>query len=295
MKVLIAGSGSYLASFLIPHLVQNGHEVTCLVRDKKYFLSQNKFYDIKVLQGDLLRKAFIEPFPEDTDVAFYLAGRLIQTTGFAGLEALSAQNFMQALAQTNCRQLLATCELNSLTKQHVDDILDSGNAAFTNLRLSMLIGEDSIALRLFDGLTRNKNIIITSAWANAQIQPVYIDDVLTYIDGCLLNEATFNKRLDICGPEVMSFKQMVYDYLSIFRAGKHHILSLPVLNANLAAYLANFLAPLNYPEAKSLLENLKYDSVSRDNRIWDIIPHVCVNFKQSLIFLHDHTGHTVRA
>jgi nucleoside-diphosphate-sugar epimerase len=101
MKILLAGSNSYIATRLIPYLLDKGHEVICVARDKKYFLAHNRYRGMHVLNGDLLRSHSIEPFPKDIDAAYYLANRLTQTSGFAGLEALSAQNFMDALNKTH--------------------------------------------------------------------------------------------------------------------------------------------------------------------------------------------------
>src|ERR1700759_1846064 len=164
MKILLAGSNSYIATRLIPYLLDKGHEVICVARDKKYFLSQNKQKGIQVLNGDLLRARSIEPFPVKIDAAFYLANRLTQTSGFAGLEALSAQNFMDALNKTHCTQLITTGELNNPTRHHIEDILASGRCNLTGLQLSMVIGGGSIPMELFGALTNNTPIVITNAW-----------------------------------------------------------------------------------------------------------------------------------
>ena len=295
MRILLAGSNTYIAGCLIPYLLQNGHEVICLARDKKHFMSQKKHEGAQVIQADLLRNAAIEPFPVDIDVALYLGGRLTQTTGFAGLEALSAQNFMNALNQTDCRQVITTSDLNNPKIQVADEILAGGRAAFTCLQLSMVIGEGSLAMELFDALTHHTTTVITSAWAAAQIQPVYINDVLSYLKNCLLNAATFGNRLSVCGPEVFSFKQMLSDYCAAFKPGKKNILVLPALGTRLASYIANFLSPLSYPEAQNLLANLHYNSVSDDTRIWDIGPQQYVSFKQSLKLIHDQSKLSIPA
>ena len=295
MKVLIAGSNSYIATHLIPYLAEKGHEVVCVARDKKYFSSKNRIKGITVLNGDLLRSRSIDPFPEDLDVAFYLANRLTQTSGFAGLEALSAQNFMDALNKTQCRQLITTGELNNPSRDHIENILASGKAALTGLQTSMVIGDGSIAMDLFDALTLNTPIVITNAWAGAQIQPVYIEDVLAYLNDCLLNRATYNRKFDICGPQILTFKQMMLVYIAMYKADKPNIVILPSLNARLASYLANFLSPINYPEAQSLLENLKYDSICGEDVINDIISRKCATFKESLRLIHDKDEHVVHA
>jgi uncharacterized protein YbjT (DUF2867 family) len=287
MKVLLAGANSYIGARLIPFLLKNGHEVVCVVRDKKYFSGQSNYRGVTVLNGDLLRSQSIESFPRDIDAAFYLANRLTQTSGFAGLEALAAQNFMDALNKTDCRQLITVGNISNASRLHIENILANGKAALTGLQTSMIIGEGSISLELFDALTRNEPIVITKAWAKTLIQPVFIDDVLECLHNCLLNSDTFNHQFDIGGPQALTFKQMMLLYIAIYKDVKPGIVILPFLNTKLASYLVNFLSPTSYPEAQNLLQNLNTDSVCRDDRIRDILSHECITFKQTLKLIHD--------
>ena len=287
MKVLLAGANSYIGARLIPFLAEKGHEVVCIVRDKKYFTGQIKYPGVAVQNGDLLRSQSIEPFPEDIDAAFYLVNRLTQTSGFAGLEALSAQNFMDALNKTNCGQLITIGDTCNPSRAHIENILANGKAALTGLQTSMIIGEGSISLELFNALTQNTPIVITKSWANTVIQPVYVDDVLTCLHDCLLNKDTFNHKFDIGGPQALTFKQMLLIYIATYMDVKPGIVIIPFLNSKLSSYLVNFLSPTSYPEAQGLLQNLDNDSVCKDGRINAILPREYTTFKQSLRLIHD--------
>ncbi len=293
MKVLLAGANSYIGARLIPFLQEKGHRVVCVVRDKKYFSNQSKYNGVTVINGDLLRSQSIEPFPQDIDAAFYLANRLTQTSGFAGLEALSAQNFMDALNKTGCQQLITLGDISSASREHIENILANGNAALTGLQTSMIIGEGSIAIELFNALTQNTPIVITTSWANTFIQPVYIDDLLNCLHDCLLNQETFNHKFDIGGPQTLTFKQMLLIYIATYIDIKPAVVILPFLNSKLASYLVNFLSPTSYPEAQNLLQNLSNDSVCRESRINEILPREYTTFKKALRLIHDKTDETV--
>src|SRR3569833_1207874 len=179
MKILLAGANSYAGSRLLPFLLDKGHEIVYVARDKQYFADHNHYSNITLLNGDLLRRRSIEPFPEDIDVAFYLANRLTQTLGFAALEALSAEKFMERLNLTQCKQVITMGPIDIDGLTHIDTVLAGGNAELTGLRTSMLIGEGNIAVELFEALAQNTPIVITKTWAKAMQQPIYIDDVLT--------------------------------------------------------------------------------------------------------------------
>jgi len=294
MKLLLAGANSYVGSRLLPFLLENGHEVICVVRDKRLFAEQNKYTNVTLLNGDLLRRRGIEAFPEDVDAAFFLANRLTQTSGFAALEALSAQNFMEVLNKTQCRQLITISPISDSPPVHVENILASGKAALTGLQTSMIVGRGSIALQLFEGLTQNTPIVITRQWAKTLFQPIYIDDLLTSLHNCLANKDTYNRRFDAGGPQVLTFKQMLLVYIATNMEVKPGVVILPFLSSRLASYLVNFLSPVSYPEAQRLIQSLDHDSVCKsiDN---NITPAESVTFKQSLRLIHDRSGEKVLA
>jgi uncharacterized protein YbjT (DUF2867 family) len=113
MKILLTGANGYVGTRLIPALLQKGHEVVCMVRDIKLFQKQSPYADqVTTVTGDLLRARSMEALPTDIEAAYYLVNALPQTSGFAGLEALSAENFIQAVNQTHCRQIISLSEID---------------------------------------------------------------------------------------------------------------------------------------------------------------------------------------
>jgi len=289
MKILLTGANGYIGTRLIPALLQQGHEVVCLVRDKKLFEKQSTYSDqVTLVTGDLLRSRSMEPLPTDIQAAYYLVNALPQTSGFAGLEALSAENFVQAVNQTHCRQIISLSEIDDhlgqagLSRQHVEDILRTSDAAITILKSTMIVGPGSIALELMEGLTKKSPIIIASNWAKAQEQPIATGNVIEYLTGCLLNEDTFNSEFHISGPEVLTFKQMLLMYGEVCRQRKVKIVTVPQVSSALSSYWLNYLTPISYSHAKTLVENLRFDLVSRDDAIQSIIPLQLIPLKEAL-------------
>lgn len=289
MKVLLAGANSYIGIHLIPNLLEKGHEVVCLVRDKVHFYKSSPYAGaVTVIGGDLLRRQSIEALPENIDAAYYLVSSFIQTSEFAVLGALSAQNFMEVINQVNCSQIITLGDINHITANNmqarlqIEDILSSGKPKLTVLNTTMIIGAGSTALEMFNALTARAPIVITQNWIKTRLQPISITDVLEYLEICLLNEKTFNRKFDIGGPQVLMFKQMLLLYIAIYKNIKPKIVILPYLTAQLSSYLLNILTPVSYPGAQSLIENLKHDIICRDGFIKDIVPMQCLTFKQSL-------------
>lgn len=286
MKVLLAGANSYIGTNLIPFLLEKGHQVVCLVRDKNHFLDHHpNAYQVSVMSGDLLRRQSIDPLPDDIDAACYLINTYTQTFEFSALAALSAQNFMEVIAQTNCKQVITLSDINdnasSNSQLNVEGILRNGSSALTVLNTSMIVGQGSAALEMFNTLVSKTPVVIPRAWIKTRMQPIAMCDVLHYIEGCLLNEKTFNRKFDIGGPEVLTFKQMMLTYVAIHAKSKPDIVILPFLTSHLSSNLRNALTPLSFPEAQRLIENLKHDCVCRENFIREIIKVPCITFKQA--------------
>lgn len=294
MKVLLAGASSYIGTRLIPVLLQKGHKVFCLVRDKNHFHQHNpNAAKVTVISGDLLRRQSMEAFPTDIDVAYYLVNSFTQTSGFAALGALSAQNFVDSLDRVNCRQVITLSDICSEDSEScqsrllVEEVLENGRAALTILNSAMIIGEASIALEMFHILTSKAPVVIAQNWAKVHAQPIAAIDVLGYLEDCLLNEETFNCKFDIGGPEVLLFRQMLLMYIATYRDFKPKIVTLPFLGSQLSSHLLNLLTTVSYPEAQTLIENLKSDTTCHDDSINEIIPRRCLTFKQSLRLSRD--------
>jgi uncharacterized protein YbjT (DUF2867 family) len=289
MKILLTGANGYIGTRLIPALLQQGHEVVCLVRDRKLFEKQSAYANqVTTITGDLLRSRSMEPLPTDIQAAYYLVNALPQTSGFAGLEALSAENFIQAVNQTDCKHIISLSEIDDhlgqagLSRQHVEDILRTSDAAVTILKSTMIVGNGSIALELMEGLTKKSPIIIASNWAKAQEQPIATSNVIEYLAGCLLNESTFYSEFHISGPQVLTFKQMLLMYGEVCRQRKVKIVTVPQVSSALSSYWLNYLTPISYSHAKTLVENLRFDLVSRDDAIQSIIPLQLLPLKEAL-------------
>ena len=67
MKILLAGANGYIGTRLIPVLLEEDHNLACLVRDKRRFHEQSEFSDkVELIKGDLLQED-IEAFPKDIE------------------------------------------------------------------------------------------------------------------------------------------------------------------------------------------------------------------------------------
>lgn len=113
MKILLTGANGYIGLRLLPVLLDQGHEVTCLVRDERRF-PHRQFEgllegdaSLRVIEGDLLDPDSLSGIPADIEIAYYLVHSMGSgKQNFLDLEARSARNFLAALDRSQARQII---------------------------------------------------------------------------------------------------------------------------------------------------------------------------------------------
>ncbi|OOQ58237.1 SDR family oxidoreductase [Mucilaginibacter pedocola] len=290
MKVLLAGANGYIGTRLIPVLLEAGHTVVCLVRDKRRFHEQSDYSDkVTLITGDLLREQSIEDIPTDVDAAYYLVHSMSQSADFAALEALSAHNFSQALDKTDCKQVIFLSGIvnddnlsdHLLSRKHVEDVLKEGKAPVTVLRAAIIIGSGSSSFEIIRDLTEKLPIMTVPRWVHTRCQPIAIRDVLGYLEGVLLNDKAFGKTFDIGGPDILSFKQMMLGYAKV-RKLKRYIITIPFLSPKISSYWLYFVTSTSYSLAQSLVDSMKNETIMKNHDIDNVVKRDCLPYEEAL-------------
>lgn len=290
MKVLLAGANGYIGTRLIPILLEKGHTIVCLVRDKRRFKENSDFSDkVTVLTGDLLHTESIQNFPDDIDAAYYLVHSMAQASSFSDMEEASARNFTTALNQTSCKQIIYLSGISNderlsehlTSRKRVEDVLRESKAALTVLRAAIIIGSGSASFEIIRDLTEKLPIMTVPRWVNTHSQPIAIRDVLFYLKSVLLNNKTFNQTFDIGGPDILSFKQMMLTYAKV-RKLKRYIITIPFLSPKISSYWLYFVTSTSYSLAQSLVNSMKNETICSDHTINNIIPHQCLSYEKAL-------------
>jgi uncharacterized protein YbjT (DUF2867 family) len=290
MKVLLAGANGYIGTRLISVLLEHGHNVICLVRDKRRFHEQSDYSDrVTLLTGDLLKEQSIEAIPDDVDAAYYLVHSMAQADDFSALEALSAHHFVQAINKTNCKQVIYLSGITNDTnlsnhlqsRRYVEDVLKEGKAALTVLRAAIIIGSGSSSFEIIRDLTEKLPVMTVPRWVNTRCQPIAIRDVLGYLSGVLLNELSFNRTFDIGGPDILTFKQMMLTYAKV-RKLKRYIVTIPFLSPKISSYWLYFVTSTSYSLAQSLVDSMKNETIMKNHDIDEVVKRDCLTYEEAL-------------
>jgi len=274
MKILITGATGYIAQRLIPVLLSDGHEIVCCVRDMRRF-HKNKFSDsrISVVQVDFLDADSLSAIPDGLDAAYYLIHSMADPDkNFSGLEAITAMNFRNRMAEIGVRQVIYLGGIvNELalsqhleSRKNVESVLASPSYALTVLRAGIIVGSGSASFEIIRDLVEKLPVMIAPKWLKTRSQPIAIRNVIDFLRGVLMKESTFGEVYDIGGPEILSYQQMLLCFAER-RKLKRSIFIVPVLTPRLSSYWLYFVTSTSYGLAKHLVDSMRIEIICRPN------------------------------
>ncbi len=300
MKVLLTGANGYIGLRLLPALLEAGHEVVCLVRDRRRF-PESDFSEmadegarLSIVEADLLEAETLTAIPDDIEAAYYLVHSMGSgRRDFSDLESRAARNFAEAVSRTRARQVLYLSgivndwEKEELSqhlgsRRNVETILrDHGSVPVTVLRAAIIVGSGSASFEIIRDLVEKLPLMIAPRWLRTRCQPIAIRNVIGYLCGCLGNERTFGETFDIGGPEVLTYQDLLRQFAET-RGLVRRFIPVPLLSPKLSGYWLYFVTATSYPLARSLVDSLEHDMVATDHRIREIVPLDLLSYRESV-------------
>ena len=275
MKILITGANGYIGKRLIPALLEQGHELFCCVRDQARFELANRHERLHTIEVDFLAGGRPQNFPREVEVAFYLIHSMNRTIGdFAEAERRGAENFLQLLEPTTCRQIIYLSGIVNEEKLSahlssrfaVEQILRAGKIPATVLRAGIVVGSGSASFEIIRDLVEKLPVMVAPKWLRTRCQPIAIRNVIQFLSGVMLRESAFNRDFDIGGPEILTYRDMLAQFAAV-RGLKRLIITVPVMTPQLSSYWLYFITSTSFALAANLVDSMKVDIVARKNNL----------------------------
>jgi uncharacterized protein YbjT (DUF2867 family) len=295
-KVLLTGATGFIGKRLLYKLDENGHQVRCLVRPpEKLTLPRPLSHEPEIFYGDLLKPETLKEALSGMDAAYYLVhsmgGRSIrQTHAFEEKDRAAAKNFLSAADSVGLSRMFYLGGLGDVSdnlshhlssRQEVGRILQSGRVKTTVLRAAVIVGAGGAAFEIIRYLVERLPVMLCPKWVYTMSQPIAIDDVLAYLAGCLENPQTSGLSLDIGGPQIVSYADLMRMYAKV-RGLKRLIIGIPFVSPRLSAYWVNLITPVPAGIVFPLAEGLRNKAICRENRIRELIPARLLSMEQAI-------------
>jgi len=245
MRILLTGATSQIGVFLIPRLLEAGHEVIALGR--------RNHPDSRIDSFKLDLRHLDHVHLPDADVLIHIAG----LNFMAGL--------MAPIKRSGIHRVIAFSSTSLITKRNSPDKAENAmieNLAMAELDLQQVCNAVGISWILFRptliyGAGKDKNIEFIRSMINffgvfpvigkgdALRQPVHADDLAAACVAALSHPATINRIYNLSGGEVLSYRRMVE---KVFEScGKQtRIISVPLIIVRLVLKLIRLIPRYRY-------------------------------------------------
>ena len=270
---LVTGATGYIGGRLIDRLLADGRAVRALARDVGRLEARP---DVGAVQGDVIVGTGLSEALDGIDTAYYLVHSMeagTNGTDFSARDRRGAENFARAAQDAGVGRIVylgglipsgARSSIHLRSRLEVEEILLDAVPGSTAFRASVVIGAHSSSFRLLVRLIERLRVLPFPGWHHNRTRPIDERDAIEYLARAPLVRAAAGRSLDIAGPDVMTYGEMVERIADLMGVGRVPIRFEFSLTQPASAVVAAVTGtPLQL--ARPLMESLEYDLLPRDD------------------------------
>ncbi len=284
MRCLVTGASGYVGGRLVPELLAAGYGVRCLARTPAKLRDHPWADRVEVVAGDVTDPQSLRGAMTGVDVAYYLVHAMTGGRDFESSDRAAATAFGEQARACGVRRIVY---LGGLTprgvprerlsphlrsRAEVGQILRSCGVPTAELRAAVIIGSGSASFEMLRYLTERLPVMVTPRWVSTRVQPIAVRDVLHYLVGCARLPDEVNRRFDIGGPEVTTYRGMMRGYAAVAGLPRRVIVPVPALTPRLSSHWIGLVTPVPPSVARPLTDSLRHEVVCQDRGIAAHVP-----------------------
>lgn len=290
--ILVTGATGYIASRLIPRLLQNGYRVRALARRPERLTGRRWATDVEILRGDATQVESLAAALAGVHSVYYLIHSMASGRGYAQVEREAARDFADAADAAGVQHIiylggLADPEAINIaphmrSRIETGEILRQGRVPVTEFRAGVIVGPGSISFEMIRFLTESFPILPGPYWLNNRVQPIAAGNVIDYLAAGLEHPEARGRIYEIGGPEVMLYRDTMIRYAGL-RGLRRWLFTLPGIPIWLMARFVDWLTPVPASIATPLVGGLQSDSIVLDDSARRLFPEVeLVPYRQAV-------------
>ena len=292
--IAVTGATGYIGGRLVSRLLAAGYRVRCLVRSPQKlkdrpFASEDR---VEIVTADLEDVESTARALSGCRAAYFLVHSMLAAgRTYAAADRRIATAFAAAASDAQLEQIIYLGGLGETgaglsehlnSRRDVEAELASGKVPVTVLRAAMIIGAGSASFEILRYLVERLPVMVTPRWVKTRCQPIAVHDVLVYLIACLEQPETIGRTLDIGGPEVVTYKEVILLTAKALKLPRRWILPVPVLTPRLSSLWIHLVTPISSKIARPLAEGLRNEVVCRNDDAVELMPGPRRTVEQSI-------------
>ena len=292
--VLVTGATGYIGGRLVPRLLEAGYRVRCLAREPRKLDGRPWAGDprVEVVAGDTSDIASLRRALPGCGAAFYLVHSMVAAGHeYAERDRAMAKAFARAAEDTGLGRIVYLGGLGELgaglskhlaSRREVEELLASGQTPVTVLRAAMIIGSGSASFEILRYLVERLPVMVTPRWVSTESQPIAVRNVVQYLVDCLGVPETSGQTLDIGGPDVLSYRELMRIMAEERGLRRRYVIPVPVLTPRLSSLWIHLVTPISHRIARPLAEGLRNRVVCRNDDAVRLMPQELLTVREAI-------------
>jgi uncharacterized protein YbjT (DUF2867 family) len=231
---------------------------------------------VEAVAGDLVRDLGLEDALDGIETAYYLVHSMEAASNggfgdFGARDRVAARNFARAAKAAGVERIVylggivpqdAPLSAHLASRLEVERILLEAAPSSTALRASILVGARSSSFRILVRLVERLRLLPFPAWREHRTQPIFERDAIEFLARTPLTPEAAGRSLDIAGPEVLSYGEMIERIADAMGVGRMPI-RLNVSQTPTASAVVAGIVGQPVELVRPLMESLEHDLLPR--------------------------------
>jgi uncharacterized protein YbjT (DUF2867 family) len=292
--IFVTGASGYIGGRLVPQLLSAGYRARCLVRSQRKLESRSWSNDpqVEIIEGAAEDEAELAKSMQGCSAAYYLIHSMISAgRDYRAQDRRLARTFARAAHRAGVERIIYLGGLGETgaglsehlsSRREVEKALASTPVPVTTLRAAMIIGSGSASFEILRYLVERLPVMVTPRWVHTESQPIAVRNVLHYLVKCLEVPETIGQQLDIGGPDVLSYREIMRIMADELSVPRRLVLPIPVLTPRLSSLWIHLVTPVSHRIARPLTEGLRNRVVCRDARAAQLMPQTLLGVREAV-------------
>jgi len=286
MEILVTGAGGFVGSALAPELVGRGHAVRAATRDPGRYRAPA---GVVPHRFDLDDEASLGPALDGVEVAYYLVHSMAQKGEFARRDLQHARAFGRAARAAGVDRVVYLSGLGDqreglsehlASRRAVEDALASTGPELTVLRAAIVLGRGGASFEMLVQLVRRLPVMLCPRWVETASQPIALADAVGYLADAAQTDATRGQRLEIGGPEVLTYREMMLRFARL-EGRRRLIVTVPLFTPGLSSRWIGLVTDVPAAVARPLAEGLRNRVVVGNGAARRLMPRDLASFEEA--------------